>query len=357
MTLENLHLENAELLDTDQAPLRVARSHRRGASHRGYAKFLARRVSQSVLLFILTILLTFTLINLAPGDMVDVMAGDSGGADSGYVEMLRGKYGLDQPVTVRFFNYVNQLVHLDLGYSFPQSAPVTDLIAERVGPTLLLMGTSLALSVLGALVLGITAAWNVHRWADGLVSVLALLAYATPVFWVGLMLILVFSVKLGWLPSSGMETLFSGYTGFERAKDIAWHLVLPAVTLSLFELALFTRMLRASLLEVLRQDFVRTARAKGIGEWRVVGVHALGNALLPLVTMIGVQIGSSLGGAVVVESVFAWPGLGRLAFEALNARDTNLLVGIVLFSGLLVITVNLVVDLLYGWLDPRIETI
>jgi peptide/nickel transport system permease protein len=282
------------------------------------------------------------------------MAGD-GGADPGYVELLREKYGLDKPAPIRLLYYINQLAHLDLGYSFPQSANVTDLIADRVGPTLLLMSSSLLLAIFGAVTMGTLAAWNVHRAADGIVSVLTLLFYATPVFWVGLMLILIFSVKLSLLPSGGMETLFSGYTGWKHVKDVGLHLILPAVTLSFFQLALFTRLLRASLLEVLRQDFVRTARAKGIGEWRVLGVHALGNALLPLVTMIGMQIGSALGGAVVVESVFAWPGLGRLAFEALAARDTNLLVGIVLFSGLVVIVVNLLVDLLYGWLDPRIE--
>lgn len=351
-----LHIGNVEKVPAERPFNGFVRPFIRSRPH-GYLKFLIRRVSQSALLFFLTILLTFALINTAPGDMVDVMAGDSGGADPGYVQLLREKYGLDKPLPVRLYNYVDQLAHLDLGYSFPQSAQVTELIADRVGPTLLLMGSSLALAVLGALILGTAAAWNVHRLTDGIVSVLALLAYATPVFWIGLMLILVFSVKLGWFPSSGMETLFSGYNGLVRVGDIAWHLVLPAVTLSLFHLALFTRLLRASLLEVLRQDFVRTARAKGIGEWRVLGVHALGNALLPLVTMIGMQIGASLGGAVVVESVFAWPGLGRLAFEALNARDTNLLVGIVLFSGLVVIAVNLLVDLLYGWLDPRIENV
>jgi peptide/nickel transport system permease protein len=352
----SLNISNIGKVPVEQPFNGFVRPFIRSRRH-GYIKFLVRRILQSALLFFLTILLTFTLINATPGDMVDVMAGDAGGADPGYVQMLREKYGLAKPLPVRFYNYVDQLAHLDLGYSFPQSAKVTDLIADRVGPTLLLMISSLTIAILGALLLGTIAAWNVHRAADGIVSVLALLAYATPVFWVGLMLILLFSVKLGWFPSSGMETLFSGYTGWKHWKDIGWHLVLPAVTLSLFDLALFTRLLRASLLEVLRQDFVRTARAKGIGEWRVLGVHALGNALLPLVTMVGMQIGAALGGAVVVESVFAWPGLGRLAFEALSARDTNLLVGIVLFSGLVVISVNLLVDLLYGWLDPRIENI
>lgn len=319
------------------------------------ARYLARRLVQAFVLMLLTIIITFTLINLAPGDMVDVMAGEAGSADAGYMEQLRESYGLNKPVPVRLVNYISHVARLDLGYSFRQNKPVLDLIMERVGPTLLLMGSSIVLSVIGAVGLGTLAARKVNRLPDAIVSVVALLAYATPVFWVGLMLILVFSVKLRLLPSGGMETLFSGYTGLARVEDIALHLILPCITMSLFHLALYTRLLRASLLEVLRNDFVRTARAKGLGETRVIGIHALGNAMLPLVTMLGMQIGASLGGSVVIESVFAWPGLGRLAYEAINSRDTNLLIGIVLFSSFLVILLNLIVDLLYSWLDPRIE--
>ena len=321
-----------------------------------YARFLARRIGQSLALVFCTVLITFTVINLAPGDMVDVMAGEAGAADAGYIALLRQRYGLDQPVPVRLLHYVEQLGHFDFGYSFRHNKPVLQLIGERLGATALLMGSSTILAITGAVLLGIMAARRLNTATDGIISVLALLAYATPVFWVGLMLILVFSVKLRWLPSGGMETLFSGLTGPARFGDLAAHLVLPAITLALFHLALYPRLLRASMLEVLRQDFIRTARAKGLPERIVVGRHALGNALLPLVTMVGMQLGAALGGSVVVESVFAWPGLGRLAFDAVGERDLNLLVGIVLFSGLLVITVNLLVDLLYSWLDPRIET-
>ena len=178
-----LHIGNVEKVPAERPFTGFVRPFIR-SRRRGYLGFLFRRIAQSALLFFLTILLTFALINVAPGDMVDVMAGDSGGADPGYVQMLRGKYGLDRPLPVRLYNYVDQLAHLDLGYSFPQSAPVTDLIADRVGPTLLLMASSLALSVAGALVLGTLAARHVHRATDGIVSVLTLLAYATPVFWV-----------------------------------------------------------------------------------------------------------------------------------------------------------------------------
>jgi peptide/nickel transport system permease protein len=315
----------------------------------------ARRLGQSVILMILTVAITFTLINAAPGDMVDVMAGESSIADSAYLDELRVKFGIDKPLPVRFLHYLQGVASLDLGYSFRRNRSVASLILDRLWPTALLMITSVVIAVAGAVVLGTIAARHVNRAADAIISTLTLLAYATPVFWIGLMLIVLFSVKLRWLPSSGMETLFSGYTGLARLGDLASHLVMPAVTLALFQLALYTRMLRASLLEILRQDFIRTARAKGLTERRVMFRHALRNALLPLVTMVGMHFAATLGGSVVVESVFAWPGLGRLAFDAVEQRDVNLLAGIVLFSSMIVIAVNLAVDLIQGWLDPRIE--
>jgi peptide/nickel transport system permease protein len=320
-----------------------------------YLVYCARRLVQAAILMVLTIAITFTLINSAPGDMVDVIAGESSIADAAYLDQLRAKFGLDKPLPVRFLNYAERIADLDLGYSFRQNKSVLSLILDRLGATALLMTTSVLIAVAGALILGTIAARHVNRTADAIISTITLLAYATPVFWIGLMMIVLFSVKLRWLPSSGMETLFSGYTGLRRWGDIGLHLIMPALSLALFQLALFTRLLRSSLLEILRQDFIRTARAKGISESRVVVRHALRNALLPLVTMVGMHFASTLGGSVVVESVFAWPGLGRLAYDAIGQRDVNLLLGIVLFSALVVIAVNFIVDLLYGWLDPRIE--
>jgi len=317
-------------------------------------RYAVRRTWQAAILIAITVLLTFILINLAPGDMVDVMAGEAGAADAGYLELLRGRYGLDQPLPLRFFHYLVQIGHFDLGFSFRHNLPVRDLILSRLGATASLIGIAITLAVLGAVALGTIAARHVNGAPDRIISVVTLLSYAVPTFWLGLMLVLLFSVKLRWLPSSGSETLFSGYTGWARLRDQAEHLVLPVLTLALFHLALYTRLLRASLLEVLNQDFIRTARAKGLTERRVIAVHALGNSLLPLVTMVGMQIGATIGGVVVIESVFAWPGLGRLAMDAVLQRDTTLLVGIVLFSGCFVAIVNLLVDLFYSWLDPRI---
>jgi peptide/nickel transport system permease protein len=196
---------------------------------------------------------------------------------------------------------------------------------------------------------------GLNTWRDNLISIFALVSYATPLFWIGLMLIVVFSINLGWFPTSGMENISMFYEGWERVVDIARHLVLPAVTLSLFYLALYTRLMRASMLEQAGMDYVTTARAKGLTERRITFRHILRNALLPVVTMAGVQVGSLIGGSVVVESVFGWPGLGLLAFDALFARDLNLLMGIFFLSACLVVVVNLIVDMIYSFLDPRIE--
>lgn len=217
------------------------------------------------------------------------------------------------------------------------------------------MLTVLVLSVGLGVLLGAIAARNLNRWRDNVISLLAVLAYATPVFWAGLMLIVLFSVKLGWFPTSGMEEVAAFNQGMARVVDIAHHVVLPAATLTLFYLALYTRLMRASVLDQFAMDYVVTARAKGLTERQIGWRHVLRNAALPVVTMAGVQVGALLGGAVVVETVFAWPGLGFLAYESLFARDINLLLGIFFISGCLVVVVNLAVDLLYSFLDPRIE--
>lgn len=217
------------------------------------------------------------------------------------------------------------------------------------------MVTSITLSVGLGVVLGLLASTGLNTWRDNVISVFALVSYATPLFWVGLMLIIVFSLELDWLPTSGIETIGAFYEGWDRVVDIARHLVLPAVSLSLFYLALYTRLMRASMLEQAGMDYVTTARAKGLTERRITLRHVLRNALLPVVTMAGVQVGSMIGGSVIVESVFGWPGLGLLAFDALFSRDLNLLLGIFFLSACLVIAVNLVVDVVYSFLDPRIE--
>ena len=284
-----------------------------------------------------------------------MLAGEAGSATPEYMAQLRQRFGLDQPVLVQLALYMKNMVALDLGFSFRYNMPVLTLILNRLGPTLLLMGVTLVLSVGAGVTLGILAASRARSWRDTLISILALVSYATPLFWIGLMLVVVFSLKLDWLPTSGMETVAAFHEGWSRVLDIARHLILPAVTLSLFYMALYTRLMRAAMLEQAGMDYVTTARAKGLSEGRITLAHVVRNAVLPVVTVAGVQLGGLLGGSIVVESVFAWPGLGFLAFQALFARDFNLLLGIFFLSASLVVVVNLGVDLLYTFLDPRIQ--
>ena len=317
--------------------------------------YVLKRLFHAIPVVVGIALLNFLLVHLAPGNPADVLAGEAGSATPEYMAMLREQFGLDQPLYVRLLEYMGNLFTLDLGFSWRHNMPVFDLIWDRLGPTLLLMFSALLLSVGVGILLGLLAATQVGTWKDTLITVLGIVSYATPLFWVGLMFILVFSLKLDWLPATGMENVIMFYEGWDRVKDIALHLILPAVTLSLFYLALYTRLMRASILEQFGSDYVVTARAKGVSENGIMFKHVLRNALLPVVTMAGFQVGAMLGGSVVVEAVFGWPGLGQLAFQTLFARDYNLLLGIFFLSSVLVVLINLGVDLIYIVLDPRIE--
>ena len=313
-----------------------------------------RRLAASLPTLVVLLVALFLLLQLAPGDTVDALLAQIGGGDPAMIDELRRFYGLDVSVAVQLGRYLWRLLQLDLGFSAIYGKPVASVILERLPATLLLMGSALSFAFAGGMALGVLAARKVNRWPDTLISTLGLIFYATPSFWFGLMGIVVFAVKLGWLPAGGFEEIGAGHTGFRRVADIAWHLFLPTLTLALIFLATYLRIMRASMLEVMNLDFVRTARAKGLPPGRVIVRHVLRNALLPMVTLIGLQAGTMLGGSVVVESVFALPGLGRLAYEAVVQRDLNTLLGIVFVSALLVIAVNFVVDVLYARLDPRI---
>ena len=318
-------------------------------------RYILRRLLQTVPVILGVVVLCFLMLQLAPGDLATVLAGEAGGAPPGYIEDLRKRFGLDQPVPVQLLMYMKNVAQLDLGFSFRHNAPVVKLLLGRLGPTLLLMGTTLVLSLGLGVLAGLLASLWVRTWKDHVISIAAIIAYATPLFWVGLMLILTFSIRLDWFPTSGMEDVVAFNEGFARVADIAHHLVLPSITLSLFYMALYARLMRATMLEQRGLDYVTTARAKGLADRQITTRHVLRNALLPVVTMAGVQIGGLLGGSVVVESVFAWPGLGQLAFEALFSRDYNLLLGIFFMSACLVVLVNIVVDVIYVLLDPRIK--
>jgi peptide/nickel transport system permease protein len=288
--------------------------------------------------------LNFAVLQLAPGDVVDVLAGEAGGASPEYMAILRERFGLDQPWHVQLASYLRQLFTLDLGFSYRHNMPVLDLVMGRLPATVLLMVAALLIALVLGVVFGMWASRRPGGLVDGGLSVLGLALYAAPTFWLGLMAIAFFAGHLGWFPSGGMVDIAAEHQGWARVRDVAWHAVLPAATLATFYLAVYARLVRTSMVELHGADFVRTARAKGASELRVRWGHALRNALLPLTTMVGFQVASLLSGAVLVESVFDWPGLGRLTFES-----------ILFLSSVLVVAINLAVDALYGWLDPRVR--
>ena len=317
--------------------------------------YVGRRVLQAIPLIVAAIVLNFSLIHLAPGDPARTLAGESGSATPEYVEQLRRDFGLDRPFYQQLGLYVGKVLQGDLGYSFRHRQSVAGLILERLPATLLLMGGALLVAVGGGTLLGIVAARRKGTWAATLISVGSLVAYATPMFWFGLMLIVLLSVKLRWLPTYGMATIGLDASPLGHALDIAWHAVLPVTTLALFYLALYTRVMRVSLLEILNQEFITVARAKGLGDRPIVYRHALRNGLLGVTTIAGMQMGQLVGGSVVVETIFAWPGMGRLVFEAVAQRDYPMLLGALFVSSITVVAMNLVTDVAYGALDPRVR--
>jgi peptide/nickel transport system permease protein len=313
-------------------------------------RYVLRRIAQMVPVALLVVVLNFVLITLAPGDPALVLAGVE--APQSYVDELRHNYGLDQPVPARLAAYLGRLVQGDLGYSFAYRRPVADLLVERTRTTLLLVLASQVLSIIAGTWLGAVAAWRHRRALDRVISYGSLLLYCMPVFWTGLLMIMLFSVELKWLPSAGMVS-FAAWK-IPRWLDVARHLVLPSATLFLYTLPVYVRITRASVLEVAREDYITTARAVGYPERVVYLRHALRNALLPTVTVAGMSLSSLLTGALLVETVFAWPGLGQLMFEAVRGRDFPVLMGGFIFATLLVLAGNLITDLIYARLDPRV---
>ncbi|WP_108260840.1 ABC transporter permease [Mangrovicoccus ximenensis] len=312
------------------------------------------RLAKALLTLLAIAVLNFFLIHAAPGDPAVVLAGEAGAADEQMIAQLRERFGLDQPFHVQLGSYVWNIVQLDFGYSFRQGAPVLDLILDRLPATLILTLTAFVISLTLGIILGVAASARVGKASDSLLTTLALLFYATPLYWAALMAVLVFSVELGWLPGFGYETVGANYTGLARVWDVIKHLILPASTLGLFFMAVYMRMTRASMLEVSQMDFVKTARAKGLSGPVIRRRHILRNAILPVVTLAGLQAGQLVGGAVLTETVFAWPGIGRLMFESLAARDYNTILGVFLVSAAMVIVFNILTDLVYRLVDPRI---
>ena len=314
-----------------------------------------RRAGYAAILVLAVVVLNFTLIQLAPGDPVEVIAGEMGGTSAEIMAQLRAAYGLDRSYVEQLAIYLGKVVRGDLGYSYYFNAPVSGLILQRVPATLLLVLSSLGLAIVVGTLLGVVAARRPNGWLSHLVTLLALVGYAAPVFWTGIMLVILFASIVPIFPVSGMYDVRLQLSGFAHALDVARHMVLPVSTLTIIYIALFSRLARASMLEVLGSDYVRTARAKGLPESSVVLKHALRNAILPVVTIAGLQFSHLFAGAVLVETVFNWPGMGRLAYESILRRDTPTILGILFFSALIVILANLLTDLAYRLIDPRIK--
>ncbi len=319
------------------------------------ARFILARLGKAAGILLAIVALNFLLIQAAPGDPAAVMAGEAGATDEKFIAQLRQQFGLDRSLPEQMAIYMKGVATLNLGYSYRQQMPVADLIFTRLPATLLLTFSAFVISLVLGTLAGVVASARVGTVADTLISTVALIFYATPLFWIALMAVILFSVTLDWLPGFGYETVGAGYTGFRRVLDIGQHLIMPATTLGLFFMAVYMRMTRASMLEVSRLDFVKTARAKGLAPRVILWRHTFRNAMLPIVTLAGLQAGQLVGGAVLTETVFAWPGIGRLMFEALAQRDYNLLLGIFFVSAAMVLLFNLITDVAYRFVDPRIR--
>ena len=320
-----------------------------------FLKNTAIRLFYAILLLIAVLVLNFSLMHLAPGDVADTISQSMGGADEEILNQIRADYGLDQPFLVQLGRYVGGVLRFDLGYSFFYNDPVTKLILERLPATLLLVFTAQIFALLIGVVLGVISARRPNGLASHAVTLIALFGYSAPVFWTGILLLIAFSLKIPWFPVAGMRdvTVEGGF--WVQSADIARHLVLPALTLASIFLALYSRLSRATMLETLGSDYVRTAKAKGLSEHQVVYKHALKNALSPVITLAGLQFSAVVSGAVLVEAVFSWPGLGTLAFQSIIARDTPTILGILFFSALVVIVGNLLTDMALRLVDPRLR--
>ena len=301
--------------------------------------YVLQRLSSACLVIVGVVSIVFLLIHLVPGDPVEIMLGET--ASAADRQALRTTLGLEQPLHLQYLQYLGNLLHFDLGTSIHYRQPVTELLQARIPATALLAGVTLMLTVLLAFPLGILAAVRRDTWWDNAAMGFSLLGVSIPNFWLGPLLILVFSLWLGWLPVSGQSGAAS--------------VVLPANTLGTGLAAVLSRMVRSSMLEVLHEDYLRTARAKGVAPLRVILHHALRNALLPVITLLGLQLGALLAGAVITETVFSWPGIGLLTIESIQSRDYPVVQACVLLISVTYVLVNLLTDLVYAWIDPRIR--
>lgn len=320
------------------------------------ATYLLRRLGYGLLLMLGVVVLNFLLIRLAPGDPAVVIAGEMGGATEEMLESIREEYGLNQPVLTQLWIYVSSVARGDLGESFFFNQPVAKLIGARIWPTILLVLTAQVLSIVIGVFLGVLAARKPNGIMSGFVAVVSTIGYAVPVFWTGIMLIILLASVFPVFPVEGMTSVrLRDAPWIVRVGDVLHHLALPAFTLAIIYLAQYARLSRASMLEVLGSDYIRTARAKGASEGKVLFKHALRNAALPILTVAGLQFGNLISGALLVETVFNWPGMGRLAFESILRRDYPTIMGVLFFASAMVVVANILTDLSYRLADPRLR--
>ncbi|MGV3549275.1 ABC transporter permease [Rhizobium sp.] len=331
-------------------------SHRPASSATTHVRVIALKIARAALTLLAVVVLSFLLLRLAPGDPALILAGDQGGSDPAFVENLRRQLGLDGPIHLQLWRYLQSVASLDFGMSYRDQRPVLDIVLEQVPATLLLTISAFVFSIVLGVTLGALSARRPGSITDSVITTISVAFFAMPMFWVGLMFIILFSVKLGWLPSYGMETAtIAAKGGWLAIGDRLAHMVLPVLTLGFFYMSIHARVSRTALLQISAMDFIRTARAKGLSPWRIWRDHLLRNALLPTITVAAMQAGQLIGGSILVETVFAWPGIGRLAFNALASRDYNVLLAVFILSCLGVIIANLIADLAYRLIDPRLE--
>jgi len=309
--------------------------------------YIARRIAATAPVLVIVAVLVFLLLRLSPGDPAAILAGDAASADQ--IAQIRANLGLEKPIVAQFGIWAGRLLQGDLGESFYFKIQVTELIAQRLEPTMSLAALTIVLAVLVSVPLGAIAAWRFGGWFDRILMGFSVLGFSVPIFVLAYILVYVVSLKLGWLPVQGYKPIADGFWPWLR------HLILPAITLSVIFIALIARVTRASVMEALGEDYIRTARAKGLPEARVLVHHGLANAAIPIVTVIGTGIALLIGGVVVTESVYAIPGLGRLTVDAVLARDFPTIQGVILFFSFIYVLVNLLVDLSYVFFDPRIR--
>lgn len=317
-------------------------------------RYIGKRALSGLLVVILSVCFNFTLIRLAPGDPIRIMAGLDN-PNEAQIELLRAKYGLDKSIPEQFVMFLKQIAHGDLGYSYVSDRPVVDMIMEKVGPTLALSLTVLIIAVTVGTLIGVYAARKNGSWFDKLVCNISYVFDATPGFWLGLMMIIIFASYLKLLPTSGMVSLRNNYTGIKYILDVAKHMILPVTTMVLTQIPYYFRIARSSVLQAMAEDYVITFRATGMKESKIFNKYVLRNAILPTVTVVGMRMGFLLSGSVLIETVFAWPGMGRLMYTSISKRNYPLLTGIYLVSSLLICVAMILVDVLYGFIDPRIR--